>query len=114
MKLDTSGLLLGVKPSNITVMEDAPSPLAPERGTVTSGETATVEGEDEDAVGRSLPELGVRHCRCMFCGIQIRCEKEEDATAHLAQCPALAQQLAGKGPFTVPDGTIPQNDHPGL
>ena len=80
------------------------------------GAETRVEGETEDGEGVSnaLPELGVRQCRCMFCGENIPCEKEEDSIKHLEACAALTQQLAGKGQFTMPEGALPQNDHPRL
>lgn len=43
-----------------------------------------------------------RHCRCMFCGEQLKLSSENEAVEHMRVCVALQEQLASKEQFTVP------------
>jgi hypothetical protein len=38
----------------------------------------------------------------MFCGADIKMTCEEDAHAHMRECPSLQEQLGSKEQFTIP------------
>ena len=55
-----------------------------------------------EPVAGTCDEAEKRQCRCMFCGEQLLLQSEESAVDHMRECPALQEQLAGSGPFTIP------------
>ena len=44
----------------------------------------------------------VRRSRCMFCGDTVVMQSEDDAHRHMAECPALQEQLNSTEKFTIP------------
>lgn len=50
----------------------------------------------------SLSDEEHRHCRCMFCGDELKLSSEEAAVDHMRVCVALQEQLQSKDQFTIP------------
>lgn len=64
--------------------------------------TSLVASSQSSLPNISLSDEEHRHCRCMFCGDELKLSSEEAAVDHMRVCVALQEQLQSKDQFTIP------------
>jgi hypothetical protein len=63
---------------------------------------AKVISSEPKASKVTMPTGETRQSRCMFCGENVIMSCEEDGHKHMAECPALQEQLGSSDQFTIP------------